>query len=267
MKCEYCNSDVDLPFRCPFCGRLFCVEHRLPESHACPSFRREMKSFSRVWRRNQFSSSRRITRPHCVFRKYLYNVMSPIEIIHISLAIIIVALVGASTAASVAGFLNPLLTSLLVVIFVISFMLHEIGHKLSAKYYGLWAEFRLSYLGVLVTVISIFTPFVKIVSPGSVLVYGWADREIIGKVSLSGPLTNIVLSIIFLALNLFNLGGFLYRIVYLWGFIINAYIALFNLMPFSILDGAKIFRWSRHVWAILFAVAIAFILIIYWRLH
>lgn len=267
MKCEYCGSDVDLPFRCPFCGRLFCVEHRLPETHACPSFKREMRPSLYALKFNQPPSSRRIISPLGVFRRRFYNVTSPTEIIHISLAIVIVALVGASAAASIIRFLNPLLSLLLVLIFVISFMLHEIGHKLSAKYYGLWAEFRLSYLGVLVTVISIFTPFVKIVSPGSVLVYGWADKEIIGRISLFGPLTNIALSIIFLVLGLLNLGGSLYRIVYLWGFMINAYIALFNLIPFSILDGAKIFRWNRYVWAILFAVAVAFIAIIYWCLH
>ncbi|MCD6445211.1 hypothetical protein J7L49_00270 [Candidatus Bathyarchaeota archaeon] len=35
-KCEYCGKEVDLPFKCPFCGHLFCIEHRLPEKHNCP---------------------------------------------------------------------------------------------------------------------------------------------------------------------------------------------------------------------------------------
>ncbi len=34
-KCEYCGVEVELPFKCNFCGSLLCMEHRLPENHAC----------------------------------------------------------------------------------------------------------------------------------------------------------------------------------------------------------------------------------------
>jgi len=34
-KCEYCGREVLLPFKCPYCGGLFCAEHRLPEKHEC----------------------------------------------------------------------------------------------------------------------------------------------------------------------------------------------------------------------------------------
>ena len=36
-KCEFCDKEADLPFRCNFCGGCFCLEHRLPENHACPN--------------------------------------------------------------------------------------------------------------------------------------------------------------------------------------------------------------------------------------
>src|SRR4030042_3462042 len=36
-KCEQCDKEVVLPFECNYCGHLFCAEHRLPESHECPS--------------------------------------------------------------------------------------------------------------------------------------------------------------------------------------------------------------------------------------
>lgn len=267
MKCEYCGSDLDLPFRCPFCGKCFCVEHRLPETHMCPNFRRETKVFSRIWESNRSSSSRIFVRPAGGFRKHLYNMTSSLEIVHIGLATIIVALVGVSTAISTIRFLSPSLLLLLVLVFVMSFMLHEIGHKFAARYYGLWAEFRLSYLGVLVTLISIFTPFIKIISPGSVLVYGWADGKIIGKISLSGPLINIMLSTFFLTLNFLNFGGFLLKIAYIWGLAINAYVALFNLIPIGILDGAKIFRWNKYIWAISFAIALILTIAVYGRLY
>jgi hypothetical protein len=36
-KCEHCGKEVALPYECSFCGRYFCVEHRLPENHNCPN--------------------------------------------------------------------------------------------------------------------------------------------------------------------------------------------------------------------------------------
>lgn len=33
--CEYCNGEVALPFTCRRCGKLFCPEHKIPESHNC----------------------------------------------------------------------------------------------------------------------------------------------------------------------------------------------------------------------------------------
>jgi len=36
-KCYYCNTIIgNLPYRCTFCGMLFCKNHRLPENHDCP---------------------------------------------------------------------------------------------------------------------------------------------------------------------------------------------------------------------------------------
>jgi hypothetical protein len=36
-KCEHCGKEVALPYECSFCGRYFCIEHRLPENHNCPN--------------------------------------------------------------------------------------------------------------------------------------------------------------------------------------------------------------------------------------
>jgi uncharacterized protein YkwD len=34
-RCEHCGAEVMLPFTCAYCGKNYCVEHRLPESHQC----------------------------------------------------------------------------------------------------------------------------------------------------------------------------------------------------------------------------------------
>ena len=36
-NCYYCKVKIiDIPYRCTFCGMIFCKEHRLPENHNCP---------------------------------------------------------------------------------------------------------------------------------------------------------------------------------------------------------------------------------------
>lgn len=36
-NCYYCNKKIrNLPYRCKFCGMIFCRNHRLPENHDCP---------------------------------------------------------------------------------------------------------------------------------------------------------------------------------------------------------------------------------------
>ncbi|HEY9246107.1 MAG TPA: rhomboid family intramembrane serine protease [Candidatus Methanoperedens sp.] len=35
-ECYYCGFKDPMPFTCKFCGKSFCYNHRLPESHSCP---------------------------------------------------------------------------------------------------------------------------------------------------------------------------------------------------------------------------------------
>jgi len=35
----------------------------------------------------------------------------------------------------------------------------------------------------------------------------------------------------------------------------NAWIAVFNLIPFGMFDGLKVFAWNKKVWALAFAVS------------
>ena len=36
-KCEYCAKETLFPFQCNYCHKMFCAEHRLPETHQCLS--------------------------------------------------------------------------------------------------------------------------------------------------------------------------------------------------------------------------------------
>lgn len=37
LKCEHCGAEVELPFKCNYCGKYFCETHRLLENHNCPN--------------------------------------------------------------------------------------------------------------------------------------------------------------------------------------------------------------------------------------
>ncbi len=153
------------------------------------------------------------------------------------------------TTASRSTLLN---LAILSVAFTLSFLLHELAHKFSAQHFNLWAEFRLTIQGALITLVSIFLPF-KIISPGAVMIAGSGTRETVGKMALSGPVTNIIISTLCIMIaavtpNLFLIVAF-----------INAILAVFNLIPFGILDGLKVFRWNKIIWAVTFAAAIALI--------
>jgi Zn-dependent protease len=139
------------------------------------------------------------------------------------------------------------------VILTISFFIHEMAHKVTAQRRGLWSEFRLTLWGSVVTLIFAFLP-IKFISPGAVMIAGAADRKEIGEISIAGPIINIVLSILFFGIA-FASGP--YFPIFLFGSFFNAYIAAFNLLPIGILDGRKIFNWSKIIWGLAFATSAA----------
>ncbi|MCW4015532.1 MAG: site-2 protease family protein [Candidatus Bathyarchaeota archaeon] len=147
---------------------------------------------------------------------------------------------------------TPLMIAGLTIAFALSFLLHEIAHKFTAQHFNMWAEFRLTLQGALITLVSVFLPPpFKIISPGAVMIVGSGTRESIGKTALAGPVTNLLLSTgcILLGMATQNLFWFV-------GFI-NAFLAVFNLIPFGVFDGLKVFRWNKIFWAAAFIVALA----------
>ena len=103
--------------------------------------------------------------------------------------------------------------------------------------------------------------------PGAVYIHGNnISREQNGKISIAGPLVNIVLALIFLGLtpyinyNATDVSGFIISNIIYFGFFINSYLAALNLIPISILDGAKVFRWNPLIWGITFLFSVILVL-------
>lgn len=253
VKCQQCSTETFMPFKCPYCSQYFCVEHRLPENHNCPEY----------WRaRAPRGPLTGIPKPVETEPSYQYTVtlmppqrqgriiwFSTTELKHLLIGALLTLAIGFSMALywRSGPYQSPVILTVLAIVFTFSFITHELAHKITAQHYGLWAEFRITMFGALITLLSIISPF-KIISPGAVMIGGMADRKIIGKTSIAGPLTNISL-----ALFLLTFAQVLQNSdVLIYGAVINSFIALFNLIPFGVLDGFKVFFWNKAIWAITF---------------
>ena len=179
---------------------------------------------------------------------------SKTELLHLTIATLLVMGVG----LSLNGYRS--VSWQFLAIFVSAFLVHELAHKFLAQYYGSWAEFRAFMWGLVVTAISALPmmPF-KFIAPGAVMI-GLSDRSKFGRVALVGPLTNLAMGFSFLFLSLFFSSYSPYFVV---GASFNGWIALFNLMPFGVLDGQKIFEWNKLIWAITMAAASGLFIVAY----
>jgi Zn-dependent protease len=143
--------------------------------------------------------------------------------------------------------------ALLSVMFAVSFLAHELAHKITAQRHGLWAEFRLTLTGAMLTLLSVISPIIKIIAPGAVMVSGSANRKVIGKTSIIGPTANIILSSIMCAATVLPMHNWTFPVIAFY----NAWLAIFNLIPLGTLDGFKVFVWNKRIWALAFTASVA----------
>ena len=257
MNCNKCGQDVLMPFRCPYCGGQFCSEHRLPENHQCPNLlQAQAQRYETASATVPPSASYdyKITfgqQPRKVNGRIYF---SPKELQHLAIGVLLVIGIGFSFGFGAIGQEGWLFySSVLAVIMTVSFTIHEFAHKFTAQKRGLWSEFRLTTWGALITLVSIFMPF-KLISPGAVMISGPMTIEDLGKTSIAGPITNIILSAAFLGAT--QISSEFYWIFVIGAFL-NALMAVINLIPFGILDGFKIFSWNKMIWAASFGLAVA----------
>ena len=149
------------------------------------------------------------------------------------------------------AFINEFLIAALTV--GVGFIFHEMGHKIVAQRYGCFAEFR-SFNTMLVLAIAMsFFGFV-FAAPGAVMIAGGhVDRIRNGRISAAGPLVNIILAVIFLGIH-YATGST--SILLQYGFMINTWLALFNMFPLGPLDGKKVLAWNKGIFAIIIIAAL-----------
>ena len=151
------------------------------------------------------------------------------------------------------------------------FLLHEMAHKFVALHFGYWAEYRANMAGLVLAIVMSFGGFL-FAAPGAVMIsrsnvpqesymqdsFGLEEQRRQEKremllISLAGPMTNIVLAILFTLLYSLvsnKSGSSLWISAASYAIYINLILAAFNMLPFGPLDGKKIFDGSRLVWVL-----------------
>lgn len=180
------------------------------------------------------------------FRIKYSGLFSETESRHILLATVVMTLVGLSLVLSNI-LLNPYLLILVVPGFIVSFLGHELAHKFMARRNGLWAEFRTTMYGLMLTAISAILPF-KFLAPGQASIRGTGSKEVMGVIGLVGPGFNLVFGALLFAIAKFSpevVGSALLGLV-----VFNGWFAIINLIPFGSFAGTSVYNWDKTRWVI-----------------
>jgi Zn-dependent protease len=178
-------------------------------------------------------------------------------------ALVLALAFGIALSGGYRAFSTPRLLLLIFLMSIIAvslgFILHEIGHRFVARRLGCFAEYTMWPAGLMLAVVVSFFSFV-FAAPGAVVIYPRGQATLTkrnaGLISIVGPVMNLSLALVFILLNMAYLNITYLTLLFSLGARINTWLAVFNLIPFGPLDGAKIFRWHKGVWAAVIVVGI-----------
>lgn len=272
MYCSVCGKEESLPFTCKRCGLILCARHRLPENHACKGFnsapviwpivkktrpKRWMtsKEYEEVNRGPQMQRNKR--------RGVVYFTKEETLDLLKSWGVLTIAYCFSQ-------YRNSIFSTPIILLYIypwvaltsfLTFIIHELAHKISAQHYGLEAHYKANPFMLLASLAMSFSGFLFFIG-GAVVIEGSYDKKENGVIALAGPLSNIAIATIVLIIDFFvywsPISVFLESL-----FLINAFIAAYNMIPAWIFDGRKIFNWSKGVFAGMMNTAITLIVVYY----
>lgn len=194
-------------------------------------------------------------------------------------------LFGAGQFSSTASWGAMLLLSMPVMLIAVgpAFILHEIGHKIIAKKYGCWAEFRADPGGLKFGLGLSAILGIVFMAPGAVMVAGLVTRRQNGHIAIAGPAVNFSLFLIgiplggiilgltgsqdaanldYISNGAINLKAMLYDGVVFW-IMANLILGAFNMIPAGPLDGVKVKDWNENVWLVSFLTFIGLLALMF----
>lgn len=132
-----------------------------------------------------------------------------------------------------------------------AFIPHELAHRFTAEHLGLRARFRLSVSSLVSSLLLCLVTggVMKVGAAGAVEVEGFATADDAGQIAIAGPLANIAVACL---ASLLAPASLIFGTIAL----VNAGLAIFNLLPLPPLDGLHVFRWNRGAWSLVFGLAL-----------
>jgi Zn-dependent protease len=161
-----------------------------------------------------------------------------------------------------------ILLPIITIVAAIQFIGHEMAHKFTAQHYGLEAHFKSNNYMLLLGLMISLSGFLFF-APGAVVIQSYSpDRRTYGICAAAGPLTNIIVATALLPLYyiveqlpiFIPLPGNLFIVM---AYTLNAFVALYNLLPFGPFDGKKILDWNAGVFTVLIAIAAVLLVLVY----
>src|SRR3990170_2117216 len=167
------------------------------------------------------------------------------ELRDIAISVVVVAFIFA--------YPNFELVPFFILVVIIAFLFHELAHRYVARRFGCIAVFKMWPPGLLLGFLLAFVGGFKFVAPGAVVIYPfqfgrWGFKRVhltmteAGIKSISGIAVNLFFAAIFrpFAGSLMISGLDVFASLSF----VNAFLAVFNLLPVPPLDGSKVFKWK-----------------------
>lgn len=142
----------------------------------------------------------------------------------------------------------------------IAVIVHDLGHRMVARKLEIDGQYRFWGLGTITLLLTSWLFGMAFAQPGRYVFRQGRELEMrdMTLVTLAGPAVSLMFAIIFLPFAL--IGGVAGQIA-VAGFTMNLMTVVYNLMPFSPMDGKILYDWSRLFWMLMFMpLALFFIL-------
>lgn len=134
---------------------------------------------------------------------------------------------------------------------ILGLVIHELSHKAIGLGFGKPARFSAFHVLNLVSVGVAYLIGLLFLLPG-VVKYRAVTERVHGLVAAAGPVSNIVLALIFLAL------AGQYPEISRIGVLLNTILAGFNMLPIPPLDGSKVIQWSWGAYLLIAGLVASF---------